>query len=357
MSSPERIPLIAVSMGDPAGIGPEICLRLLSQRQSFAEYRPVVIGDATVLKEVANRCQIPLDCQVVSLQQMPQHDWFATDGGIIDLGLISPRTVRPGQITQGSGAASFAYVEAGIALVKSKKLDALVTAPIHKEAWKKANVPFPGHTEMLADRTGTDDFCMMMCSPYFSCSLVTTHVGLGQVIPMLTTESIVKVTQLTHQSLLRILGYPPKLVMLGLNPHAGEGGLFGNQEEERIIIPALEIAQQRGIQITGPLPADTAFIPSIREATDGYICMYHDQGLIPFKAFNFDSGVNITLGLPIIRTSVDHGTAFDIAWQGVADWASLRAAAELAARLSSPAFPVPTPTPASLLGRDESLGD
>ena len=176
---------------------------------------------------------------------------------------------------------------------------------------------------------------MMMTAPAFSCSLVTTHVGYDEVPKMLTSDLILEVIQLTDEALTRICGRKPKLLTLGLNPHAGEAGLFGNREEENIITPAIESAIQQGIDIEGPLPPDTAFLPWRRESTDGYICMYHDQGLIPFKALNFDTGVNITLGLPLIRTSVDHGTALDIAWQGKADVSSLIAAVSLAAKLAS----------------------
>ncbi|MCL4152699.1 UNVERIFIED_CONTAM: hypothetical protein GTU68_045782 [Idotea baltica] len=197
-----------------------------------------------------------------------------------------------------------------------------------------AGIDYPGHTELFADRFGTEEFAMMMTSPAFSCSLVTTHVGYYEVPSQLTIDSILEVIHLTHDSLKRILGRQPKLVALGLNPHAGEGGLFGNQEEEKVILPAVEKAIQAGVDIEGPIPPDTGFLPWRREQTDGYVCMYHDQGLIPFKAFNFDTGVNITLGLPIVRTSVDHGTALDIAWQGKADVASLISAVKLAARLA-----------------------
>lgn len=174
---------------------------------------------------------------------------------------------------------------------------------------------------------------MMMTAPAFSCSLVTTHVGYAEVPQLLTTERILEVIRLTHTALERNLGRPPKLVALGLNPHAGEHGLFGDHEEEKVIEPAVQLAVKEGIDIEGPIPPDTGFIEWRRQQTDGYICMYHDQGLIPFKALNFDTGVNTTLGLPIIRTSVDHGTALDIAWQGKAEVSSLIAALELAAKL------------------------
>jgi 4-hydroxythreonine-4-phosphate dehydrogenase len=209
-----------------------------------------------------------------------------------------------------------------------------VTAPINKEAWQAAGIDYPGHTELFAERAASDRFCMMMTAPAFSCSLVTTHVGYAEVPTMLTVGRILEVIQLTNLALKQNLGRPPKLVALGLNPHAGEHGLFGDREEERVIEPAVRQAIEQGIDIEGPIPPDTGFIEWRREQTDGYICMYHDQGLIPFKALNFDTGVNTTLGLPIIRTSVDHGTALDIAWQGKAEVSSLIAAVELAAKLA-----------------------
>ena len=175
---------------------------------------------------------------------------------------------------------------------------------------------------------------MMMYSPDFSCSLVTTHIGYLDVPGEMNTDRISEVIELSNDAIKKIEGREAALTVLGLNPHAGENGLFGNREEETIITPAIETAQKKGMNIIGPLPPDTGFLTKRREQTDVYICMYHDQGLIPFKAFNFDSGVNVTLGLPMVRTSVDHGTALDIAWKGVADPASLYSAVRLAAKLA-----------------------
>ena len=213
------------------------------------------------------------------------------------------------------------------------KVNAVATGPINKRAWELAGVQQPGHTELFAERCGTDDFCMMMTAPQLSCSLVTCHVGLGEVPRLLTVNRIATVIQLTRESLRALRGHEPRLVVLGFNPHAGEDGLFGNGEEEKLIKPAIELARENGTMVEGPVPPDTAFLPRRLERTDGHICMYHDQGLIPFKALAFDTGVNTTLGLPIIRTSVDHGTALDIAWQGIADPTSMIAAIELAVQL------------------------
>jgi 4-hydroxythreonine-4-phosphate dehydrogenase len=328
-------PKIAITTGDPAGIGPELCLRLLANEEIIRFCTPVVFGDRLALELVAAQCQLPLPNKIISRSQLAGG---LADGQptIVDVDCLKADQLKPGEVNAHTGTASFEYVEAAIEVATAGDIDAIATGPIHKEAWQAAGIEFPGHTELFAERAGTDRFCMMMTAAEFSCSLVTTHVGYRDVPNLLTTELILEVTELTHAALARIYGRPPKLVMLGLNPHAGEGGLFGNREEETIIQPAAAAARADGIDISDPLPPDTAFLPWRRAETDGYICMYHDQGLIPFKAFNFDQGVNITLGLPnLIRTSVDHGTALDIAWQSKADVSSLISAVRLATKLAA----------------------
>lgn len=329
-----RLPRIAITMGDPAGVGPELCLKLLANENVAKVCTPIVFGDLLSLRAVGNRCGLPLPNNAIVLKEFDKQ--YKADGPlVVDIGNPRANQLKPGTVNRHTGAASFEYIEAAIAAALDGRVDAVATGPINKEAWQAAGIKFPGHTELFADRASTDRFCMMMTAPAFSCSLVTTHVGYDQVTEMLTTDLIVEVIELTNEALTRICGRKPKLVALGLNPHAGEGGLFGNREEELIISPAVTVAADQGIDIVGPIPPDTAFLPWRRTETDGYICMYHDQGLIPFKALNFDTGVNITLGLPIIRTSVDHGTALDIAWEGKADVASLVAAVELAAKLTT----------------------
>ncbi len=320
-------------MGDPAGVGPELCLRLLANREIAKVCVPIVFGDLLALAGVAKQCGLTLPNNILGESEFARSS-FVTEPTIVDFNLLMAEQLQPGKVNRHTGAASFRYINAAIDATMAGRVAAVATGPIHKEAWQSAGIRFPGHTELFAERAGTDRYCMMMTSPAFSCSLVTTHVGYGDVISLLTTDLILKVTELTQSALFRIYGRQPNLVMLGINPHAGEGGLFGNREEETIIAPAVKLARAQGIMISDPLPPDTAFLPGRRAQTDGYICMYHDQGLIPFKAFNFDTGVNITLGLPIIRTSVDHGTALDIAWTGQAEAASLISAVELAARLS-----------------------
>lgn len=314
-------------MGDPAGIGPELCLRLLSNKSVRDYCVPIVFGDLGVLNSVGSKLDLRVPDVSADLENL-------TGPAIFDLKNIESDSIQPGLVNNKTGQASFEFINSAIDAALSGKVDGVVTGPINKEAWQAAGIKFPGHTELFAERAATERFCMMMTAPAFSCSLVTTHVGYDQVSKLLTTDLIAQVIELTNDALKRICGRTPKLIALGLNPHAGEGGLFGNLEEEKIIQPAVDLAIKNGIDIEGPIPPDTAFLPSKRETTDGYICMYHDQGLIPFKALNFDTGVNITLGLPLIRTSVDHGTALDIAWQGKADVSSLIAAVSLAAKLT-----------------------
>lgn len=320
-------------MGDPAGVGPELCCRLLADDDLMHTCVPIVFGDANVMNKVAKRCGLPLPDSVIDsadttdLVGVEQASVFHVAG--IDLAKL-----LPGSVSKNTGEVSFQYISDAINAALAGHVDGVTTGPINKSAWRLAGINFPGHTELFAERFGTERFCMMMTSPSFSCSLVTTHVGYHEVPGMLEQTRIVEVIELTHDALTRIKGSTPRLVVLGLNPHAGEDGLFGNREEETLIQPAMNEFVNNGNQLEGPLPPDTAFLPWRREQTDGYICMYHDQGLIPFKALNFDTGVNITLGLPIVRTSVDHGTALDIAWQGKAEVSSLIAATKLAAKLS-----------------------
>lgn len=319
-------------MGDPAGIGPEICLQLLRQRELGERCAPVIFGDAAVLLRCASEMGQQDDFPIVSADDALGIEFRGP--AVVDLGSIAASRVVPGQCDRATGAAAYDYLEAALGAVLVGRADAIVTGPVHKEALHAAGFAFPGHTEYFATRTGAERNCMMLTSPEISCSLVTAHVGLYEVPDLLSPEAILDTIELTHEALLRIHGRLPRITVCGLNPHAGENGLFGRGEEQRSIVPAIEAARRQGIELTGPLPPDTAFLPARRGVTDGYICMYHDQGLIPLKALSFERAVNVTLGLPIVRTSVDHGTATDIAWQGKADATSLFQAVQLAAKLA-----------------------
>ncbi|MFO0803244.1 MAG: 4-hydroxythreonine-4-phosphate dehydrogenase PdxA [Gemmataceae bacterium] len=311
------LPRIAVTMGDPAGVGPELALRLLADAAVRRICTPLVYGDAAVLHRVANHLGWPLP--------------DAKD--LRDLGSVGEFT--PGRVSAACGAAAYRYFTAAIDDALARRVDAIATCPINKESLHAAGVPFPGHTEILASRTNAARSCMMLTAREITCSLVTVHVGYREVPSLLTVERILDTIELTADAMRRIRGKQPKLLVCGLNPHAGEHGLFGDREEERIIEPAIAAARMKGIDASGPLPPDTAFLPKHRKEADAFVCMYHDQGLIPLKALAFDEAVNVTLGLPIVRTSVDHGTAFDIAWKGEADVSSLIHAVTLAARLSA----------------------
>lgn len=324
------LPLLAVTMGDPAGVGPELCLRLLTAPEITALCRPVIFGDADVLRRVADVLAWAFDEAWIA------ETWAeagARPASIWHLPTPGAEFLRPGVFTADTGRASFYFIEKAIEAVKAGAVSAVTTGPINKEALHAAGIDFPGHTEIFAERTGAARWCMMQYSPEVTCTFVTCHVGYREVPGLLTTERILDVIGLTAAAL-KNLGHPePKIVVCGLNPHAGENGLFGDGEEERIILPAVKAARAQGLAVEGPLPPDTCFIPARRRVTDAFVCLYHDQGHIPLKALAFDSAVNTTLGLPVIRTSVDHGTAGDIAWQGHADPGSLFAAARLAVRL------------------------
>jgi 4-phospho-D-threonate 3-dehydrogenase / 4-phospho-D-erythronate 3-dehydrogenase len=323
-----RLPRIAVTLGDPAGIGPEICLRLLGDAALARLCTPIIFGDAGVLRRVADTLKLPFDAPVVS------DPGAVTAPAVLDLRCVDAAAITPGRVDARCGDAAFRYVIAAIEAGLAGSVDAVATAPLNKEAMHAAGHKYPGHTEIFAERMQAPRSCMMLTSPELTCSFATVHVGYHEVPGLLTERRILDVIELTAEAMRRIRDREPKLVVCGLNPHAGENGLFGQREEERFIKPAVDAARAKGLRIEGPLPPDTAFLARRRQETDAFVCMYHDQGHIPLKALAFDSAINTTLGLPVIRTSVDHGTAFDIAWQGKANHNSLIEAVRLAARLS-----------------------
>ncbi|RPF92015.1 MAG: 4-hydroxythreonine-4-phosphate dehydrogenase PdxA, partial [Roseibacillus sp. TMED18] len=300
-------PKIAVTMGDPAGVGPEICLELLGNKRVSEHCVPIVFGDADVLSRCAEKTG-----KLKSYKEITRAELNMADApSVLSLDGIDIDQLTPGSISEATGHATYRYLESAITACRRSEVDAVTTAPANKTALHQAGITQPGQTEIFAEHTGTDTFCMMLTSDVLTCSFVTVHVGYHEVAGMLTTERILKVIELTYRSIKHLRNREPQLAVCGLNPHAGEGGLFGNREEELIIAPAIERARALGMRIVGPLPPDTAFLPERRAVTDAFICMYHDQGHIPLKALAFDRAVNCTLGLPIIRTSVDHGTAFD----------------------------------------------
>lgn len=323
-------PTIALTMGDPAGVGPEICLRALADVELNNECQLIVFGDAGVLLRCAQTTGLAAPKTVLRVSDLSSS---VSEACVIDLQCMDAEQLVIGEVSAACGQASFEYIEAAIAAALAGKVDAVTTAPINKEALRSAGIHYPGHTEIFAERAASDRWCMMQFSPEITCTFVTVHCGYAEVPKLLTVERVLATIELTAESLTVIHGRNPRIVVCGLNPHAGEHGLFGDREEERIISPAIEESRRRGLLVEGPLPPDTAFLPAKRRTTDAFVCMYHDQGHIPLKALAFDSAVNTTLGLKVIRTSVDHGTAYDIAWQGTASCSSLFAAIRLAGRL------------------------
>ncbi|HTS16208.1 MAG TPA: 4-hydroxythreonine-4-phosphate dehydrogenase PdxA [Verrucomicrobiae bacterium] len=327
-------PVLGLTLGDPAGIGPELCARALREQAVLEACVPVLFGDAGVMKRLAQTGFPVPDCRTVSLAEWDKGG-VISEPMIVDCAAIDADSLRVGAIAPACGKAAFIYIEQAIRAAMARRIDGVVTAPVHKEALRLAGVPYPGHTEIFTALTGAKRSCMMLRSDVLTVSMVTTHIGYAEVPRKLSAERILDVIELTDEAMRRMLGREPRLGVCGLNPHAGEHGLFGQREEEQFIQPAVRQANENGIAVEGPLPPDAAFTPSQRQRFDAIVTMYHDQGHIPFKMLAFDTGVNVTLGLPVVRTSVDHGTAFDIAWKGVADPRSLYAAIRVAIELTS----------------------
>ncbi|MDD4870524.1 MAG: 4-hydroxythreonine-4-phosphate dehydrogenase PdxA [Kiritimatiellae bacterium] len=326
-------PVIGITMGDPAGVGPELCLRVLKEKQVLQKCRPVIFGDAAVLERVARLCRLSRPRFVVPIEKWTKMKRASDFPLVVDCQSIEAEHVLPGKINPACGSASYRYIEAAVSSAKCGKIAAIATAPINKESLNLAGIKYPGHTEILAKLTHARRVCMMMASNEIKVSLVTIHTGLARVPEQLSVKGIVDVIELTDGVIRRLGKTKPRIAVCALNPHGGENGLFGT-EEKKIIKPAIERARKKGIAVTGPVVPDTAFLPQKRREFDAYVVMYHDQGLIPFKMLAFDNGVNITLGLPIVRTSVDHGTAFDIAWQGKASASSMVQSILWAAKLA-----------------------
>jgi 4-hydroxythreonine-4-phosphate dehydrogenase len=329
------LPVLGLTMGDPAGIGPEICLRALREPAVRVRCAPVLFGDAAVLKRLAEATGLSVgDTHIISLAELENFSSI-NEPLIVDCAAVDAMKIVPGQVSAACGRAGFIYIEQAIQAALVGKIHGVVTAPIHKEALSLAGVKFPGHTEIFTALTEAKRSCMMLYSDKLTVSMVTTHIGYHEVPAKLSVERVLNVIELTAQTMKQILQREPRLGVCGLNPHAGEHGLFGHREEELIVEPAVKLARERGIDATGPLVPDAVFTTAQRKNYDAIVTLYHDQGHIPFKMLAFDTGVNLTLGLPIIRTSVDHGTAFDIAWQGKADATSLYSAINVAADLAA----------------------
>lgn len=331
---------IAISSGDAAGIGPELILKVCSDPQMIKQYAIAVMGNRTIMERVSRQSGIPIPPSLLftshkeflKMKTIPENRSIC-----IDLPFPEASTIQPSMVQAACGREAARWIRTAVEDIQSGHADALVTAPINKEAMHAAGVPFPGHTEMLASLTHTSDPCMAFDSPSLFISLATIHEAIRDVPDLLQVDKLIRTIRLTAQACEKRKGSAPRIGVLALNPHAGENGLFGNEEKEKIL-PAIEACRADGYDVIGPLVPDTTFtwLLAHRPAPcDGYVAMYHDQALILFKSVAFDAGVNVTLGLPIIRTSPDHGTAFDLAWQGKATEASLVSAIHLAGKLAN----------------------
>jgi 4-hydroxythreonine-4-phosphate dehydrogenase len=325
-------PRIGVTIGDPAGIGPEVSLKAVADEEVLAACTPVLVGDAQYLSHWSRVFNLSRGVEVVNVGEPLPRDLDSSDSPFIyNLNNI-PGTIEMGQEQAACGRAAAEFIEAAVALCQSGQLDAITTAPINKKSLYLAGYHFPGHTEFLAHLTQTDEFAMTFFSPALRVSLLTTHVPLADVSGYVKKSALEKLIRLVDRELRRYGFDQPRIAVAALNPHGGEGTLFG-VEEAAEMIPAIQTCLKDGIEVSGPHSGDTVFLRASRGEFDIVLSCYHDQGLIPVKCMSFGEAVNVTLGLPFIRTSVDHGTAFDIAGQGKADHSSMVAAIKLAVEL------------------------
>ncbi len=336
-------PTIAITMGDPCGVGPELAV-LGALARGSDQFQTLVVGDLERLDQAAR-----ILCHQGRLATMPKFQTGGSSaaddqGHLIRVHNLQNLPSNPtwGTVSADAGKASFEYLQEGLRMALAGEVDGICTAPINKKAWELAGIGFPGHTEALAQLSGTKDYAMMLRNQKLRVVHATTHIAFNRIVITLTPERIVSACRLARAYLTRIGILEPSIAVAGLNPHAGDHGLFGD-EEERLILPAIQRAQSEGWKVWGPLPADTVFARAAQGEFDMVVALYHDQGHIAIKMLGLDTGVNQTLGLPIIRTSVDHGTAFDIAGQGkVRDESmiyAIRAAAEDARAMPSPPIP------------------
>ncbi len=330
MSKKER-PLMGIAMGDPCGIGPEVIAKALGREESYRLCKPLVIGHPEILKRDMAVAGVRLDVRVVD-----QPEEGAFEFGCVDI--WCPVAVDVDQIAMGTvcpeaGKAAAEWVIHAVDLAMADRIEGIVTAPLNKEAMNLAGYPYAGHTELLAERTGAGRAYLMLASDRLTVSHVTGHIALHEVPERLTSDLICDVIRLTRDALDHMGASDPRVAVCGLNPHAGEKGLFGREDAE-IIRPAVEQVLNKGWRVDGPLPADTTFLKAYNGIYDGVVAMYHDQGHGPAKLVAFDKAVNVTLGLPIVRTSVDHGTAYDIAGKGIAKAENMLQAIRVGSKLA-----------------------
>jgi len=320
----DDLPRVGVTIGDAAGIGPEISLKAIANPELRSVCRPVLIGDASTLRRSADELGT-----YINLVNFGDHEENAVE--VVDLNNL-PGHFKIGVDAKVTGRASAQNIEVAVDLWRSSDIDAICTAPLSKKAISLAGYDFPGHTEFLAQLTGTEEFRMSFFAGQLRTILLSTHVSLLEGIDLVRTPALIKLIDFTNREMGKLLGREVSIAVAGLNPHASEGGMFGDQERLEIS-PAIEHCREKGIDVSGPYSPDTIFLRGYRGDFDAVIALYHDQATIAVKSLSFGSGVNVTLGLPLIRTSVDHGTAYDIAGRGVADASSMIAAIKLAGEL------------------------
>lgn len=329
----EALPTIVITTGDPAGIGPEVVLKALTDQALLNTARWVVIGDASILKMVAGHIGLTLpDCIVQDGESTQGSGYGTAQICLLDVRQLEPSEFTIGKLSAACGRSALEYVRRATQLCLAGQADAMVTAPLNKEAVSLSGQEFTGHTEFIADLSKAAESRMLLVNDHLRVIHVSTHRSLRSACE-LDTRRILRTIQLGHEALQSLGFAEPRIAVCGLNPHAGENGLFGNEDLE-FIVPAIQSAQEMGLICEGPFPADTIFIQAVRGGYDLVVAMYHDQGHVPMKLLDFENTINVSLGLPIIRTSVDHGTAFDIAGKNQADPSSMKAAMKLAVTMS-----------------------
>ncbi|HET9576487.1 MAG TPA: 4-hydroxythreonine-4-phosphate dehydrogenase PdxA [Usitatibacter sp.] len=330
MSTPSR-PVVAITMGDPAGVGPEVVVKSFAHRDIFAHVHPVVVGNRRRLEKAARICGV--DVAVRGIESPREARWEPGVVPCIDAATV-PEDLPFGKLSAKGGEAAFQCIRRAVDLAARGEVAAICTAPLNKEALHAAGHRYPGHTELLAELTGTPEVSMMLIAEDLRVIHVTTHIGLLDAVERIDAGLVERTIARAQELLVRVGLERPRIAVCGINPHAGEGGLFGRGEEAQKIEPAIARCRAMGWDVQGPLPADTLFFRARRGDFDMVVAMYHDQGHGPVKVLGLEAGVNVTVGLPFVRTSVDHGTAFDIAGTGAADERSLLEALRQAAVLS-----------------------
>jgi len=326
-------PILGITMGDAAGVGPEIIDKALAKEEFYNIARPIVIGDASVIEDALKVAKVKVD--INSVKDISEAKYEHGTIEVIDLKNIQLSELKMGQVQAMAGKASVKYVEKVVEMALENKIDAIVTAPLNKEAMNLAGYDYAGHTEILAHLTKTKDYAMMLVAGQLRVIHVTTHVSMRDACELIKKERVLTTIRLTDEVTKKMGVEAPKIAVSGFNPHAGESGLFGNEEIEEIT-PAIESAKKNNMNVIVPMPPDTVFLRASRGEYDAVVAMYHDQGHIPVKMLGFESGINVTIGLPIIRTSVDHGTAYRRAGLrlGTGDPTSLEEAMKLAVQMA-----------------------